>query len=156
MFTETGYTDAARACGYRGGYHHAGGGGGEPISSSSTAPASLPPPPGFSPFSWPVDDGNMDIELSCFPFDVDCSPDVLVGQLRVESLLSPITPVCSGVSNLLVSPLVDVCSDMSADVCRPVSPLPSVGSLFLPDMLLAPVALPFPVVDDRRATPVPQ
>ena len=109
---------------------------GETIGSSSTAPASLPPPPGFSTFSWLVDDGNMDIELSCFPFDVDCSPDVLVGQLSVASSLSPITPVCSDVSDsvgspeveLLVSPLVDVCSDMSADVGRPVSPLPSVGS----------------------------
>ena len=40
---------------------------GEPISSVSTAPAGLPPPPGFSPFSWPVDDGNMDIDASCFP-----------------------------------------------------------------------------------------
>ena len=106
----------------------------------------------------------MDIKLSCFPFDVDCSPDILVGQLHVESSLSPITPVCSDVSDsvgspevdLLVSPLVDVCSDMSADVGRPVSPLASVGSLFLPDMLLAPVAPPFPVVDDRRATPVPR
>ena len=72
---------------------------GEPIGSSSTAPASFPPPPGFSPFSWPVDDGNMDIELTCFPFDADCSPDVLVGQLSVESSLSPITPVCSDVSD---------------------------------------------------------
>ena len=35
---------------------------GEPIGSSSTAPASLPPPPGFSPFSWLVDDGNMNNE----------------------------------------------------------------------------------------------
>ena len=145
MFTGTGDADAARACGYRGGRHHA---GEEPICSSSTAPASLPPPPAFSPFSWPVDDGNMDIKLSCFPFDVDCSPDVLVGRLSVELSLSSITPVCSDVSDsvsspeveLLVSPLVDVCSDMSADVGRPVSPLPSVGSLFLQDLLWEPVA----------------
>ena len=34
-----------------------------PIGSSSTAPASLPPPPGFSPFSWPVDDGNVVVSL---------------------------------------------------------------------------------------------
>ena len=116
---------------------------GEPFGSSLTAPASLLPPPGFSPFSWPVDGGNMDIDLSCFPFNVDCSPDVLVGQLSVGSSLSPITPVCSDILDsvgspevgLLVSPLVDVCSDMSTDVSRPVSPSPSVGSLFLQDML---------------------
>ena len=128
---------------------------GEPISSSSTAPATLPLPPGFSPFSWPVDDGNMDNEQSCFPFDVDCSPDVLVRQLSVESSLSPITPVCSDTLDsvgspevgLLVSPLVDVCSDISADVSRPVCRryLPSGASSYKP-----------PVVDDRRATPVPR
>ena len=97
-------------------------------------------------------------------FDVDCSPDVLVGQLSVESSLSPITPVCSEVSDsvgspevgLLVSHLVDVCSDMSVDVSCPVSPLPSVESLFLQDMLLVPVAPQPPVVDDRPATPVPR
>ena len=102
----------------------------------------------------------MDIKLSCFSFDVDCSPDVLVGRLSVELSLSSITLVCSDVSDsvgspeveLLVSPLVDVCSDMSADVGRPVSPLPSVGSLFLQDLLWEPVAPQLPVVDDRRAT----
>ena len=73
--------------------------------------------------------------------------------------------MCSDVSDsvgspevgFLVSPLVDVCSDMSADVSRPVSPLPFVvGSLFLQDMLWAPVAPQPPVVDDCRATPVPR
>ena len=50
---------------------------GETNGSSDTAPDIIPPPPGFSPFSWPVDDGNMDIEQSCFPFNVDWSPDIL-------------------------------------------------------------------------------
>ena len=37
---------------------------GETNGSSDTAPDIIPPPPGFSPFSWPVDDGNMDIVFS--------------------------------------------------------------------------------------------
>ena len=138
---------------------------GEPISSS--APAILPPPPpppGFSPFSWPFDDGNMDNKQSCFPFDVDRSPDVLVGRPGVEPSLSPITPVRAEDSEsvgspevgLLVSPLVDVSSDMTVDVSRPVSPLPSVESFLLQDMLWAPVAPQPPDVDDRRATQVPR
>ena len=131
-------------------------GGGVPIGSSSTAPASLPPPSEILAVLLAGRRWKYGIELSCFPFDVDCSSGVLVGQLRVESSLSPITPVCSDVSDsvgspevdLLMSHLANVCSDMSADVGRPVSPLPSVGSLFLPNMLLAPVAPPFPVVDN--------
>ena len=66
---------------------------GETNGSSDTAPDIIPPPPGFSPFSWPVDDGNMDIDQLCFPFNVDCSPDVLTGRPDVEPSLSPITPV---------------------------------------------------------------
>ena len=97
----------------------------------------------------------MDNEHSCFPFDVNCSPNVLVGQSGVESSSSSITPVRAEVSEsvgspevgLLVSPLVDVSSDMTADVSRPVSPLPSVESLFLQDMLWAPVAPQPPVVE---------
>ena len=137
---------------------------GETNGSSDTAPDIIPPPLGFSPFSWPVDDGNMDIEQSCFPLNVDCSPDVLTGRPDVEPSLSPITPVCADDSEsvgspevgLLVSPLVDVRSDVAADVSRPVSPLPSVESLLLQDMLWAPVAPQSPDVDDCRATPVPR
>ena len=55
-----------------------------------------------------------------------------------------------------MSPLVDVRSDVAADVSRPVSPLPSVESLLLQDMLWAPVAPQSPDVDDRRATRVPR
>ena len=136
---------------------------GETISSSDTASDIIPPPPGFSPFSWPVDDGNMDNEQSRFPFNVDYSPDVLAGRPSVEPSLSPITPVRADDSEsvgspgvgLLVSPLVDVGSDIAADVRRPVSPLPSVESLLLQDMLWAPVAPQSLDVDDRRATPVP-
>ena len=43
-----------------------------------------------------------------------------------------------------------------ADVGHLVSPLPSVGSPFVPDKLWGPVAPQLPVVDDRRATPVPR
>ena len=106
----------------------------------------------------------MDNEQSCFPFDVDCSPNVLAGQSGVESSLSTITPVRVEASEsvgspevgFLVSPLVDVSSDMTADVIRPVSPLPSIQSLFVQDMMWAPVTPQPPVVDDRHATPVPR
>ena len=85
--------------------------------------------------------------------------------------LSPITPVgaddsvsaitdscgaesvCPPEVGVLVSPLVDVSSDLTADVLRTVSPLPSVEGL-LQDMLWAPVAPRSPDVDDRHATPV--
>ena len=66
-----------------------------------------------------------------------------------------ITPGCSNVSDSVGSP-VDVCSDGSADVGHLVSPLPSVGSPFVPDTLWGPVAPQLPVVDDRRAAPVPR
>ena len=111
---------------------------GEPIGYVSSAPAAgLPPPPGFSQFSWPVDDGGVDVDMSCFPFNVDSSPS-----------LSSIDLVCSDVSDtvdspevgLLVSPLVDSSSDLLADVGHPVLPLPSVENLFVQDMLWAPVA----------------
>ena len=50
---------------------------GESIELVPSAPAtSLPPPPGFSSFSWPVDDGGMDVDDLCFPFGVDCSPSL--------------------------------------------------------------------------------
>ena len=66
----------------------------------------------------------------------------------MEPSLSLITPVHADDSEsvglpevgLLVSPLVDVSSDMAVDVSRPVSPLSSVESLLLQDMLWAPVA----------------
>ena len=77
-----------------------------PIGSSSTAPASLPPPLRFSPFAWPVDDGNMDIDLSCFPFDVNCSPDVLIDHLSSTSSSSPATQGCSDISDSIGSPEV--------------------------------------------------
>ena len=102
----------------------------EPIKFVSCAPAAgLKPPPGSSPFSWPVDDGGVDVDMSCFPFNVDGSPS-----------LSPIDPVCSDVSDspevgLLVSPLVGSSSDLPAEVGHPVLPLPSVKNLFVQDML---------------------
>ena len=109
---------------------------GEPIRYVSSAPAAgLPPPPGFSPFSWPVDDGGVCVDLVCS--DVSDSVDLPeVG--------------------LLVSPLVDSSSDLQADVGHPVLPLPSVENLFVQDMLWAPVAPQTPVPDDCRETPVPR
>ena len=55
-----------------------------------------------------------------------------------------------------MSPLVDVSTDTVTDASRPISPLPTVESLFMQDMLWAPVALPSPDVDDHRETPVPR
>ena len=48
--------------------------------------SSLPPPPGFSPFSWPVNDGGIDVDELCSRIGVDCSPS-----------LSPISCVCTDV-----------------------------------------------------------
>ena len=95
---------------------------------------------------------------------MECSPDVLVGHLSVTSSSSPITLGCSDISDLVGSPevislmstRVDGCSDRLADVGHLVSLLPSVGSPFIPDKLWGLVAPQFPVVDDRRATPVPR
>ena len=88
----------------------------------------------------------------------------IVGHLNVTSSSSSTTPGCSDISDSvglpevqsLVSPRMDVCSDRSADVAHLVSPLPSVGSPFVPDKLWGPVAPQLPVVDDRRTTPVPR
>ena len=63
--------------------------------------------------------------------------------------------VCPPEVGVLVSPLVDVCSDLTADVLRTVSPLPSVEGM-LQDMLWTPVAPRSPDVDDHYATPVPR
>ena len=111
---------------------------GESIELVPSAPAtSLPPPPGFSPFSWPVDDGRMDVDDLCFPFGVDCSPS-----------LSPIGLLCSDVSDsadspemgVLVSPVVDSSPDVTPAVGHTVLPLTSVENLFVQDMLWAPAA----------------
>ena len=126
----------------------------ELIELVSSAPAAgLPPPPGFLPFSWPVDDGGMVVDVSCFPFSVDCSPS-----------LSPIDLVCSDVSDsvdspevgVLVSPLVDTSPDLPPAVGHTVLPLPSVENLFVQDILWAPAAPQAPVPDDCRETPVPR
>ena len=42
----------------------------------SASASSLPPPPGFSPFSWPVEDGGMDVDELCSRIGVDCSPSL--------------------------------------------------------------------------------
>ena len=135
---------------------------GETNGSSDVAPDVIPPPSGFPPFSWPIVVGHVAIEQSGFLFGDGGSPDVLASQPDVEPPFSPITQahdlesVGSPDVGLLVSPLVDVGTDMATDVSQPVSPLPSVESLFLQDMLWAPVTLPSADVDDRRETPVPR
>ena len=90
MFAGPRVADADHACGGRGARHRAGGGADRscvigPCCRSST-------PPGFLPFSWPVndDDMHMDVDMSCFPFNMDCSPDVLHTQLGGAPSLSPL------------------------------------------------------------------
>ena len=55
--------------------------------------SSFPPPPGFSTFTWPVNDGGIDVDDLCARIGVDCSPS-----------LSPISRMCMDVSDLAVSP----------------------------------------------------
>ena len=115
--------------------------------------SSFPPPPGFSPFSWPVDDGGMDVDELCSRIGVDCLPS-----------LSPIGPVCSDVSDstdspgvgVLVSPLIDSSSDVVPAVDHARLSLPSVDNIFVQDMLWAPAAPQDPRPNDDREIPVPR
>ena len=106
---------------------------GETNGSSDVVPDVIPPPPGFPPFSWLIVVGHVAIEQSGFQFGDGGSLDVLAGQPDVEPPLSPITQAHDSESvgspdvELLVSPLVDV--------SQPVSPKPTVESLFVQDML---------------------
>ena len=111
-------------------------------------PNILPPPPGFSQFSWPFDDWSVSNEQSRFAFNVDsrgCAPDFIAGRPGVEpplklSLITPVgaadsvsaimgssgpESVCPPEVGVLVSTLVDVSSDLTVDVLRTGSPLPS-------------------------------
>ena len=115
----------------------------------SASASSLPPPPGFSPFSWPVDDGGMDVDELCSRIEVDCSPS-----------LSPIGRVCSDVADstdspevgVLVSPLIDV----APTVDHTSLPLPWVNNIFVQDMSWAPAAPLDPWPNDDREIPVPR
>ena len=83
--------------------------------------------------------------LPITPVGADDSVSVITGSCRPES-------VCPPEVGVMVSPLVDVSSDLTADVQRTVSPLPSVEGL----LLWTPVVPRSPDVDDRYATPVPR
>ena len=119
----------------------------------SASATSLPLPPGFSPFSWSVGDGGMDVDELCSRFGVDCSPS-----------LSPFSRVCSDVSDstdspgvgVLVSPLIDSSSDVSPAVDHARLPLPSVDNIFVQDMLWVPACCGDPKPDDDREIPVPR
>ena len=99
--------------------------------------SSLPPPPGFSPFTWPVNDGVMDVDELCSRIGVDCSPS-----------LSPINRVGTDVSDsavspgvgVLVSPIIDRSSDVAPVVGHAGLTLLSVDNIFVQDMLWAPAA----------------
>ena len=113
--------------------------------------SSLPPPPGFSPFSWPVSDGGIDVDELCARIGVDCSPSV-----------SPIRRMCIDVSDLTVSPgvgvLVSLIIDGSSDVAPAVGhaelTLPPVDNCFVKDMLWAPAASQDKRPNDDREIPV--
>ena len=126
---------------------------GELIELVLSAPAtSLPPPPEFSPFSWLVDDGGMDVDDLCFQIGVDCSPS-----------LSPIGLVCLDVSDstdspevgVLVFPVVDSSPDVPPAVDHPGLPLPSADNILVQDILWALAAPQVPMTHDYRETPVP-
>ena len=94
--------------------------------------SSLPPPPGFSPFSWPVNDGGIDVDELCARIGVNCSP-----------LLSPISRMRTDVSDLavspgvgvLASPIIDGLSDIAPAVGHAELTLPLVDNGFAKDML---------------------
>ena len=99
--------------------------------------SSLPPPLGFSPFAWPVNDGGMDVDELCSRIGVDCSPS-----------LSPISRVCTDVSDsavspgvgVLISPIIEGSTDVAPAVGHAGLTLPSVDNSFVQDMLWAPAA----------------
>ena len=115
--------------------------------------SSLPPPPGFSPFSWPVNDGGIDVDEFCARIVVDCSPS-----------LSPISRVCTDVSDLavspgvggLVSPIIDGLSDVAPAVGHVELTLPPVDNSFVKDMLRAPAAPQDKRPNDDQEIPVPR
>ena len=76
-----------------------------------TIGSSLPPPPGFSPFSWPVNDGGIDVDELCARIGVDCSPS-----------LYPISRMCIDVSDLTISPGVGVLVSPMIDGLSDVAP----------------------------------
>ena len=121
---------------------------GPPVMGSS-----LPPPPGFSLFSWPVNDGGIDVDELCTIIGVDCSPS-----------LSPISQMCIEVSDLtvspgvgvLVSPIIDGSSDVAPAVGHAELTLPPVDNCFVKDMLWAPAASQDKRPNDDREIPVPR
>ena len=146
MFAGTGVAATDPAGGGRGSHRSAGGGADR---ARVFRPATSLPAPGFLPFAWLVDDGGMDVDVSCFPFGVDCSPIGLVCSDVSDSADSPEVGV-------LVSPVVDTSLDVPPAVGHTVLPLPSVENIFVQDMLWAPAAPRAPVLNDCCETPVPR
>ena len=110
--------------------------------------SSLPPPPGFSPFTFPLNDGGMDADELCAKLGVDCSPSLLA-----------ISRVCTDVPpgvGVLVSPIIDGSSDVAPAVGHAELPLASVGNSFGQAMLWAPPAPQDTRPNDDREIPVPR
>ena len=111
--------------------------------------SSLPPPPGFTPFAWPVNDGGIDVDKLCSSVGVDCSP---------------ISRVCTDVSDVavspgvgvLVSPIIDGSSDAAPAVGHAELTLPPVDNSCVQDMLWAPAAPQDTRPNDDWEIPVPR
>ena len=105
------------------------------------------PPPGFSPFSWLLSDGGIDVDDLCTRIGVNCSPS-----------LSPISRMCVDVSpgvGVLVSPIIDGSSDMAPAVGHAELTLPPVCNCFVKDILWAPSASQEKKPNDDREIPAP-
>ena len=106
--------------------------------------SSLPPPPGFSPYSWPVNDGGNDVDELC----------ARIGVSRMCIDVSDLT-VSPGVG-VFVSPIIGGSSDMVPAVSHEELMLPPVDNCFVKDMLWAPAASQDKRPNDDREIPVPR
>ena len=100
---------------------------GESVSWPDTPPPIIPPPPGFSTFSWPYDDWNVNNGQSIFTFTKDLPggiPDIPVGR----PVVVPSLPL------LLIAPdSADDSVTATMDSFRDVSIVPSeVGTMVPP------------------------
>ena len=110
----------------------------------------LPPPPGFSPFTFPLNDGGMDLDELCARLGMNCSPPI--GWVSPDVLDLAV----SREVGVLVSPIVDGLSDVVPAVGYIESPLPSVDSTCGQTMLWAPAAPPDTTQQVVREIPVPR
>ena len=90
----------------------------------SSLGSSLSPPPGYSPFSWPVNDGGIDVDELCAGIGVDCLPSLsLISHMCIDISYLAVSP---GVG-VLVSPIIDGSSDVAPAVGQAESALAGVN-----------------------------